>query len=215
MRHLVPGSWWHGAGALGSVLLASLAPSLRAQGTADSTLSAPVSNVHYEVRADRAALAVRRLHVTTTFDVGTGGAVVLSLPAWTPGAYEISDFAKWVSAFGASQNGAPLRWDKLDFDTWRVRPAAAGRVTVEFDYQADSLDNAMSWTRPNFALFNGTNLFLYPEGRSLEFPATMSVRTDPDFRIATSMTPAGARGEYRAASYHELVDMPVVVGAFT
>jgi predicted metalloprotease with PDZ domain len=206
--------------ALGSLALAAafgvmLSPGLGAQGTrADSTISAPVSNVHYEVRADRAALAMRRLHVTTTLDVGEGGAVVLSLPAWTPGAYEISNFAKWVSGFGATQNGNALCWDKLDFDTWRVRPTGAGRITVEFDYEADSLDNAMSWTRPDFALFNGTNLFLYPDGRSLDFPATMSVRTEPEFRVATSMASAGAPRRYRAANYHELVDMPVVVGAF-
>ena len=200
--------------ALAALALLPFGATLGAQATSDTTISAPVSNLHYEVRADRAALATRRLHVTTSFDVGAGGAVVLSLPAWTPGAYEISNFARWVSGFGAMQNGTALRWDKLDFDTWRVRPAAAGRVTVEFDYEADSLDNAMSWTRPNFALFNGTNLFLYPEGRSLDFPATMSVRTEPDFRVATSMTPAGALRQYRAATYHELVDMPVVLGAF-
>jgi predicted metalloprotease with PDZ domain len=192
-----------------------LAPALGAQSTtADSLVSAPVTNLHYEVTADRAALAARRLHVTATFDVAGGGAVVLSLPAWTPGAYEISNFAKWVSGFGASQNGTPLRWDKLDYDSWRVRPAASGRVTVELDYQADSLDNAMSWTRPDFALFNGTNLFLYPEGRSLDFPATMTVRTAPEFRVATSMTSGGQPRSYRAATYHELVDMPVFVGRF-
>ena len=189
-------------------------PSVRAQGSADSTLSAPITNLHYDVSADRAALAMRRLHVTTTFEVPGPGAVVLSLPAWTPGAYEISNFARWVSGFGASQNGAALRWDKLDYGTWRVRPVGAGRVTVQFDYEADSLDNAMSWTRPDFALFNGTNLFLYPEGRSLDFPATVTVSTDPAFRVATSMTPAGEPRHYRAATYHELVDMPVVFGAF-
>lgn len=191
-----------------------LVPGVHAQGSADSSLSAPISNLHYDVSADRPALAMRRLHVTTTFDVTGSGAVVLSLPAWTPGAYEISNFARWVSDFRASQNGTELRWDKLDYDTWRVRPSGAGRVTVQFDYEADSLDNAMSWTRPDFALFNGTNLFLYPEGRSLDFPATMSVSTDPTFRVATSMTPAGEPRHYRAATYHELVDMPVVFGAF-
>lgn len=201
---------------IGTALLATTtARTLAAQGTAaDSTVSAPVSNVHYEVSADRAALAMRRLHVTTTFDVAGSGAVVLSLPAWTPGAYEISNFSRWVSGFDASQNGTPLRWDKLDYDTWRVRPAGSGRVTVQFEYEADSLDNAMSWTKPDFALFNGTNLFLYPEGRSLDFPATVSVSTDPSFRVATSMTPAGELRHYRAATYHELVDMPVVFGAF-
>jgi predicted metalloprotease with PDZ domain len=198
-----------------AVLLAIGPTRSAAQRTAaDSMVSAPVTALRYEVTADRAALAARRLRVTTSFDVAGEGPVVLSLPAWTPGAYELSNFARWVSGFAATQEGRPVTWDKLDYDSWRLRPARAGRVTVSFDYEADTLDNAMSWTRPDFALFNGTNLFLYPEGRPLEFPATLLVRTDPEFRVATSMTPAGAARTYRAASYHELVDMPVFVGRF-
>lgn len=195
--------------------LALLAAPAGAQRAADdSTTSAPVTNLRYEVTVDRPALAARRLHVTTSFDVAGGAPVVLSLPAWTPGAYEMSYFARWVSGFAATQEGAALRWDKLDYDSWRVRPARGGRVTVEFDYTADSLDNAMAWTKPDFALFNGTNLFLYPEGQSLEMPATMAVHAPAEFRVTTSMTGAGAPRTYRAASYHELVDMPVFVGQF-
>ncbi|HET9013713.1 MAG TPA: hypothetical protein VFN38_17940, partial [Gemmatimonadaceae bacterium] len=199
-----------------SVLAATmLAAPLAAQGApADSSLSAPVTDLRYEVVADRAALALRRLRVTTTFAVSGASPVVMSLPAWTPGAYEISNFASRVVGFGASQSGAALRWDKLDFDTWRVRPAGAGRVTLTFEFLADTLDNAMAWTRPDFALFNGTNLFLYPEVGTAEIPATVVVRTEPDFRVATSMTPAGAARTFRASSYHELVDMPVFVGRF-
>jgi predicted metalloprotease with PDZ domain len=159
MRLLSSPSWRPALAAIAALLLAR---AVGAQTPADSMRSAPVTNMHYEVRADRAALATRRLHVTTTFDVAGSDAVVLSLPAWTPGAYEISNFSRWVIGFGASQGGSSLRWDKLDYDSWRVRPVGGGSVTVEFDYEADSLDNAMSWTRPDFALFNGTNLFLYP-----------------------------------------------------
>jgi predicted metalloprotease with PDZ domain len=185
------------------------------RGASDSTVSAPVTAMRYEVRADREALEGRRLHVTTTFDVSSGATVLLSLPAWTPGAYELDDFARWISGFSVTQGGALLRWDKLDFDTWRLRPTRSGTVTVEFDYEADSLDNAMSWTRPDFALFNGTNLFLYPEGRPLDFPATVTVRTDSDLRIATGMPRGSAgRGSYRSDNYHDLVDMPFFVGLF-
>jgi predicted metalloprotease with PDZ domain len=198
--------------ALAAALLAPAALAQRAP--ADSMVSAPVANVHYEVAADRAALEARHLRVTTTFDVTGDAPVLLSLPAWTPGAYELSFFSKWVSDFDATQGGAPLRWDKLDYDTWRIRPRGAGRVTVAFAYQADTLDNAMSWTRPDFALFNGTNVFLYPEGRSLDFPATVTIRTEPQFRVATGMTWKGSGREYGATSYHELVDMPVMVGQF-
>jgi predicted metalloprotease with PDZ domain len=203
-----------GAGALAAALLASPANAQRP--VADSSVSAPISGLRYEVTANRRALAARLLRVSTSFDVATDAPVLLSLPAWTPGAYELSNFARWVGDFAATQDGAPLRWDKFDYDTWRVRPARAGRVTLTFAYLADSLDNAMSWTRPDVALFNGTNLFLYPEGQSMDFSSTVVVRTEPDFRIATSMPPSGpgAARTYGAASYHELVDNPVIVGRF-
>jgi predicted metalloprotease with PDZ domain len=198
-----------------AVLAASsaLVPSAGAQRVvAEPASSAPITEVRYEVTADRASLARRRLHVVTTFGASGGAPVVLSLPAWTPGAYEIVNFARTVSDFGARQGADTLRWDKADFDTWRVWPKRGGEVTVSFDVTADTLDNGMSWTRPDFALFNGTNLFLYPEGRSADFASTVTIRADADFLIATGMTRAAQPRTYRAASYHELVDMPFFVG---
>lgn len=176
--------------------------------------SAPITNIHYEVTADREALARRKLGVTMSFDAADNSAVLLSLPAWTPGAYEISNFARWVSGFRPDQDGAQLRWEKLDFDTWRLHPAHAGHVMVSFTYTADTLDNAMSWSRPDFALFNGTNLFMYPEGRPTDFASTVTVKTEPEFLIATGLASAGTKGAFRAGNYHDLVDMPVFVGRF-
>src|SRR3954471_12549326 len=96
----------------------------------DSLVSAPISSVRYEVTATSERLGERQLGISTSFDVSGTGVVLLSLPAWTPGAYEISNFARNVGAFAASQDGADLRWDKVDKDTWRLHPAKAGRVTV-------------------------------------------------------------------------------------
>ena len=176
--------------------------------------SAPITAISYAVTADKAALESRRLGVTMSFDVADNAPVLLSLPAWTPGAYEISNFARWVSGFRPEQGDKALRWEKLDYDTWRLHPTQAGRVTVSFLYEADTLDNAMAWTRPDFALFNGTNVFMYAEGRPLDFTSSVTIKTDAAFSIATGLTSAGAKGAFRATNYHELVDMPVFVGQF-
>jgi len=147
-----------------------------------------------------------------SFEVGGTGPVLLSLPAWTPGAYEISNYARWVVGFTATGGNAPLTWDKLDFDTWRVHPGRAKGVTVRFDYLADTLDNAMSWTRPDFALFNGTNVLFYPEGQGFNFPAALTLKTEAGWHVATGMTPGRAPGSYTASNYHDLVDRPFFVG---
>jgi predicted metalloprotease with PDZ domain len=209
--------------ALTSLAASHLAAQARSSATASSTstASAPVSDVRYEVEFDNSAATARTLKVSMTFATSGTAPVILSLPAWTPGAYEMTWFAKWVSAFTPTGDGKPLTWDKVDFDTWRIRPDGAKRVTVRFDFLADSLDNAMAWTQPDFALFNGTNVFLYPEGRGFDWPATVTVRTEPSWIVATGMTPApnaaGAAAGTRtfsAKNYHDLVDMPFFVGAF-
>jgi predicted metalloprotease with PDZ domain len=200
-----------------AVVLASLCATQVAvaqRGATELPASAPITGVHYEVTADRTGLSESRLHVVTTFGVAGTTPVELSLPAWTPGSYEIVNFARTVSDFAAVQGADTLRWDKADYDTWRLWPKTAGQVTVSFDVAADTLDNGMSWTRPDFALFNGTNLFLYPEGRPTDFASTVTIKTEPDFLIATGMTRASEARTFRASNYHELVDMPFFIGQF-
>ena len=201
-----------------ALAVAVVAPALGAQQrpalrlVTPAVQSAPISNIRYGVTFDSTTAQNRRLHVTMAFEVTGSSPVLLSLPVWTPGAYEVSDFAQNVVAFTPTSGSTALRWDKLDYDTWRIQPGAARTMSVAFDYIADSLDNAMAWSRPDFALFNGTNVFLYPEGRSLDFPATVTITTNPDWKVVTSMHPAGAPRTYRENSYHDLVDMPFFIG---
>ncbi|HYC31587.1 MAG TPA: PDZ domain-containing protein [Gemmatimonadales bacterium] len=174
--------------------------------------SAPVTDLRYEVTFDSATAARRTLKVSLTFNVAGPGPVLLSFPAWTPGSYEINNFARWVSGFEATGGSGALDWDKLDYDTYRIEPAGAKSVTVRYDYLGDTLDNAMAWARPDFAFFNGTNVLPYPEGRPLAFPASVSVKTQPGWLVATGMPRAPGANTYREGNYHELVDHPFFVG---
>lgn len=176
-------------------------------------VSAPIRDVHYDVIFTAASAQRRQLTVEMRFAAAGDGPVILSLPAWTPGAYTINNFARNVSNFSATQSSTPLRWDKLDHDSWRILPQGSAPVTVRFEYRADTLDNDASWSQPDFLFFNGTNLFLYPEGASLDFPSTVTITTEPAWKVVTGMTPTGQRA-YAEANYHDLVDMPFFVGEF-
>ena len=177
-------------------------------------VSAPISDVSYEITADSSAVGRRQLGVTMSFTVAGTAPVILALPAWSPGHYVLLWFARRVSKFSAQSNGAALDWRKLDFQTWEIRPRSAGTVRLSFNYLADAVDRAVAWTAPNFAFFNGTNLFLYPAGRGFNWPARVSVRTEPSWRIATGMEPAASPNTFTAGNYHDLTDMPFYVGRF-
>jgi predicted metalloprotease with PDZ domain len=177
-------------------------------------VSAPISSISYEITADSAAVGRRQLGVVMSFNVAGTEPVILSLPAWSPGHYVLLWFSRRVSQFSAQSNGAALDWRKLDFQTWEIKPRAAGTVRVSFNYLADAVDRAVAWTSPNFAFFNGTNLFLYPTGRGFDWPARVSVRTEPSWGVATGMDPAGGLNNFTAGNYHDLTDMPFYVGRF-
>ncbi len=194
-----------------TLLVAPLA--LGAQSRPAPLRSAPVSDVHYSVTFKALQGVQRAVDVAMSFTAAGKDPVLLSLPIWTPGDYEVSYFAKNVSQFKVTSRGKALAWDKVMPSTWRIVTDNGGPVTVEFHYRADSLDNAQSWAREDFLLFNGTNLFLYPEGRALDFPATVTVQTEDSWRVITGMTQTGARA-WSATGYHELVDHPFFIGKF-
>ncbi|HEX5004137.1 MAG TPA: hypothetical protein VFV65_02420 [Gemmatimonadales bacterium] len=194
--------------------LLSLLAALAIPAGAAAQQSAPVTDLRYDLTFNGVTAQARSLSVTTRFQVSGTAPVLLSLPSWTPGAYEVSNFARRISSFAATQGGAPIAWDKTDPDTWRLRPTGRGEVTITFDFQANQLDNAMAWSQPDFLMVNGTNVFLYPEGRSLDFPARVTVTTEKNWLVATGMAPDGAPRRYRAGNYHDLVDMPFFVGRF-
>jgi len=177
-------------------------------------VSAPITDISYEITADSSAVGRRQLGVAMSFVVAGDSPVILALPAWSPGHYTLLWFARRVSQFSAQSNGAPLRWRKLDFQTWEIEPRAAGPVRVSFNYLADAVDRAVAWTSPNFAFFNGTNLFLYPVGSGFNWPARVTVRTEQSWRVATGMDPAAGVNNFTAANYHDLTDMPFYVGRF-
>jgi predicted metalloprotease with PDZ domain len=193
-------------------------PALLAQGAvrAPDSVSAPIRDVRYELRFMRANAEQRAVDVTMSFATTTAAPVILSLPAWTPGAYEMSNYSRWVLKFTALGDGRAIAWDKLDYDTWRIRPAGAKTVNVSFHYVADTLDNGIAWSKPDFLLLNGTNVFMYPEGQPLEYASSVLIHTSPTGAFATGMAraPMAPSRTYSAANYHDLVDMPFFVGKF-
>ena len=201
------------AGSSLALAIGALPPVSASAQRAAAPTSAPIRNVRYEITFDSTTAQSRTIQVAMSFDMAGPGPVLLSLPAWTPGAYELSFFARWVSNFNPRSGDTALAWDKLDYDTWRVQPAGAKSVTVRFDYLADTLDNALAWSRPDFALFNGTNVLPYPEGRGTSFPATVTVKTEPGWLVATGMQAVPQQPHtYQEGNYHDLVDKPFFVG---
>lgn len=177
-------------------------------------LASPLSAqaVRYEVAITSAA--ANQFHVSAEFPAAGKETLFVSLPAWSPGNYEIQNYARYVHGFAAKNSaGQALRWDRADKDTWRVVTGRSDRVTVEFDYAPDTIDLSIARTTQNFAQFLGTNLFLFEEGQ-ITRPAEVRFRVPAGWQVTTALK-GPVSGVYRAADYHELADAMTFLGRFS
>lgn len=167
--------------------------------------------VNYLVRVEDPS--TRLYHVEAELPA-SGPVTLVSLPAWTPGHYEIENYSRYVRNFAANAgDGHTLRWDKVDKDTWRIFGEGAAHVRVSFDFLADTVSLSGSLLTDDFGFFNGTNLFVYPE-TGYGFPARVRFELPEGWKVATELKQSGEPDVYLAEDYHELVDNPTFVGHF-
>jgi predicted metalloprotease with PDZ domain len=174
-------------------------------------LAAPLraQAVQYEV-----SIVQGQFHVSADFPARGKDTLFVSLPAWSPGNYEIQNYARYLHDFSArGASGQPLRWDRGDKDTWRVWPAGGDRVTIEFDYEPEKIDLSLARTVADFAQFLGTNLFLFEAGQ-LSRPAEVRFRLPAGWQVTTALK-GPTNGVYRASDYHELADAMTFLGRFS
>src|SRR6185436_1825308 len=83
--------------------------------------------VRYEVSV--AASSAHLFHVKAEFPTSGKDTLYVSLPAWSPGNYEIQNYARYVRHFAATtSSGQTLFWDRSDKRTWRVTTGNQDRV---------------------------------------------------------------------------------------
>ena len=165
--------------------------------------------VRYEVSVVRG-----QFHVSADFPTTGKDTLFVSLPAWSPGNYEIQNYARYVHGFAAKNAaGQALHWDRADKDTWRVATARADHVVVDFDYSPDTVDLSIARTAQDFGQFLGTNLFMFEEGQ-LARAAEVRFRLPAGWQVTTALR-GPASGSYRATDYHELADAMTFVGKYS
>jgi len=165
--------------------------------------------VRYEV-----SVLQGQFHVSAEFPARGKDTLFVSLPAWSPGNYEIQNYARYLHAFGArNASGQPLRWDRGDKDTWRVWPAGSDRVMIDFNYEPEKIDLSLARTVADFAQFLGTNLFMFEEGQ-LARPAEVRFRLPAGWQVTTALK-GPTNGVFTASDYHELADAMTFLGRYS
>lgn len=141
----------------------------------------------------------------------TDNTMLITMPAWTPGSYEIVDFARHVRNVEAiNKNGETLEVSKRDKSTWKVECGENREVSVKYEVYADKLSVHTSHLDSSHGYLNGTSVFMYIEGYK-DQTSELLIRPYKDWKISTGLEKVG-ENRFRAINYDILVDCPIEIG---
>jgi predicted metalloprotease with PDZ domain len=146
---------------------------------------------------------------------GLGGeAQDFKLPVWTPGYYEIMNYAKNVKDFRAEDGaGRSLAWEKTAKNTWRVRTGRAATVVVSYDVYAFTRFVADSYLSDDGGFITPAGVFMHLGGH-LGSPVKVTVLPPAGWKqVSTGLDPVpGGANTFTAPNFDTLYDCPILVG---
>jgi predicted metalloprotease with PDZ domain len=153
-------------------------------------------------------------HVVLRADGLQGEFQDFKMPVWTPGYYQIMDYAKRVKDFRAEDGaGRPLAWEKTAKNTWRVRTGKAATVVSSYDVYAFTRFVADSYLSDDGGFITPTGVFMHVANR-LNDPVALTVVPAAGWkRVSTGLDPvAGRPNTFTAPDFDTLYDCPILVG---
>jgi predicted metalloprotease with PDZ domain len=153
-------------------------------------------------------------HVTLKYSHTKKEDLDFKMCTWTPGFYEIVDFAAAVKDFKAtSADGHPLTWAK-DSSTWKVHTENNKDVIINYDVKAVEPFIGNVNLDENYGYIIPGGLFMYLESE-LRHPVTIEIQpySGWDKLVATGLdTIPGKSNVFYAADFDILYDSPFLMG---
>ena len=136
------------------------------------------------------------------------------MPAWTPGYYQLLNFASNISGFGIQDSQhKDLGWRKADKNTWRVGAKDIQQWTASYLVKASRAFVATSYVDAQRGYISPAGVFMNVGGR-LDATATVTFQLPVTWSdIATGLEPvAHLTNKFTASDFDVLYDSPMLMG---
>jgi len=135
--------------------------------------------------------------------------LIVHLPAWRPGRYELGDFAKNIQKWQVfDTNGKAVASKKLSKDSWLVQSKGLKEVAIHYNYYAADLNAGSTYLSDHQLYVNPVNCLLYVREKMGE-KCVLKLNIPDDYKVATSLESIG-KNEFQAKDFDELVDSPII-----
>jgi predicted metalloprotease with PDZ domain len=148
------------------------------------------------------------LYIDLEIDQVNSPLLLLQLPAWRPGRYELGNFAKnlkRVDVFG--ENDAALKFRKLNKDLWEITTAGSKKIKVTYSYYSAELTAGSCYVDTKQIYVNPVHCCMFVVGRTEE-KHSIILKTDDSYKVACALPYKNKTLEAR--SFDELADSPFI-----
>ena len=160
----------------------------------------------------------REWSVEGRFGNDSGEDIDFWIARWTPGAYHLADYGRYVQGVRARNgDGKELEVERVSDSHFRITAEGAREITVDYIATAIStslvtqegmvLDVESNRITPKYAYVTPVSLFGFVPGR-LDEPYSLDVELPDKWKSATVLK-RDDKGIYRAASYYRFEDSPL------
>jgi predicted metalloprotease with PDZ domain len=152
-----------------------------------------------------------KYHVALAFENPQNDTVVLKMPKWMPGYYQIMDYAKSVdNILVKDKAGKEISYFKTSDNTLRIA-ARKKSFIVNYDITTTRQFVATSYVETDHAYIVTAGTFYYPDG-FIHLPVTVEVK-NPWSKSATGLEPVpGKANVFTAENFDILFDCPILLG---
>ena len=156
------------------------------------------------------------LNIELTMDWGNASPseVMLKLPVWAPGYYQIMDYPKYVTDFAVKDlDGNDVTWTKVGKTGWQFSPS--GKVKVSYRVYANMRSVADSMVGKDMAFIAPNGVFMYVDGDK-EHQVTVTYVMPESWKNASTSLEAivneGKERKFLSPDFDTLYDSPVLLG---
>ncbi|MCE7040325.1 M61 family metallopeptidase [Dyadobacter sp. CY312] len=153
-------------------------------------------------------------HVVMEFEAKQTSDAVLKMPMWSPGYYQLMDYAEKLDNLVATDaNNKILQWEKKGKNSWIIRNAKSKNIRVEYDIKADRQFVANSFLDEEHGYIVPTSVFLHLDGE-IKRDAKVTVNPAKNWEdVATGLDVADASKHiFTATDFDVLYDSPILIG---
>lgn len=154
-------------------------------------------------------------HVTLRY-IGKGRETVdFKMPAWTPGYYQLMNYAGNVEGFQATDAASkPLKWSKIANSTWRVQTSKGSEVRLSYDVKATRNFVAGNYLDENRGYISPAGVFMHVANQ-IQQPVTVTLHPYSSWKsiVATGLDSIpGKPNTFTAPDFDVLYDSPMLMG---